>query len=163
MEGSGFIKIGNFSSISWGILFELLGVDDHNYNNVFSYGFSQLDWGIIPSRFKIKRNSPHQKLIIGSDVWIGRGCRLKVSSPDKPLIIGNGAVIAADSVVIKDVPPYAIVGGNPAKIIKYRFSPEIIEALERIAWWNWDLEKIYDNFHLFNNPEEFIRQFDPQR
>ena len=159
--GAGLIQIGNFSSISWNIIFEMMGIDDHNYHNISSYAFSHLDWAITKD-FYPKHKNATLNLIIGSDVWIGIGCHVKVSNQDKPIIIGNGAIVAADSVVVKNVPPYAIVGGNPAKFIKWRFDPEIIEALERIAWWNWDLEKIYDNFQLFNNPKEFVKKFDPQ-
>ena len=100
------------------------------------------------------------KILIGNDVWIGRGCSLKCSTSNKPLIIGDGAVIAADSVVVKNVPPYAIVGDNPARLIKYRFSEDIIEALLRIKWWNWDIDKIYKNFKYFNRVEEFIALHD---
>jgi virginiamycin A acetyltransferase len=70
-------------------------------------------------------------------VWIGFGATIMSG-----VKIGNGAVIAANSHVIKDVPPYAIVGGNPAKVIKYRFTEEQIEELQKIAWWDWDNEKI---------------------
>lgn len=72
--------------------------------------------------------------------------------------IGNGAVIAANSHVVKDVPAYSIVGGNPAKVIKYRFSQEQIEKLEKIQWWNWEDQKIKENVDLLcsNNIDEFI-------
>ncbi|MBQ7199266.1 MAG: antibiotic acetyltransferase, partial [Selenomonadaceae bacterium] len=69
-------------------------------------------------------------------------------------------VIASDSVVVKNVPPYAIVGGNPAKFIKYRFDEKIIEALLRIKWWDWDIDKIHDNFKYFNRVEEFVEMHD---
>ena len=160
IEGKGLIQVGNFSSISWDNLFELALEWGHIYKYVSSYG-PHFDW-IIYKDFYPPQKSSYASLIIGSDVWIGRGCKLKVSNVDKTLIIGDGAVIASDSVVVKNVPPFAIVGGNPAKFIKWRFEPEIIEALERIAWWNWDLEKIYDNFHLFKDPKEFVKKFDPQ-
>ena len=68
---------------------------------------------------------------IGNDVWIGANCTLMDN-----IRIGNGAVVAAASVVVKDVPAYAIVGGNPARVIKYRFTPEQIEGLERTKWWD---------------------------
>lgn len=70
-------------------------------------------------------------ILIGSDVWIGANCTIMDN-----VSIGNGAIIAAGSVVTKTVPPYAIVGGNPAKLIRYRFTPEQIVALERIQWWS---------------------------
>ena len=86
---------------------------------------------------------------------------MKCTNPKKTLVIGDGAVIASDSVVVKDVPPYAIVGGNPAKVIKYRFPPHIIKALLRIKWWDWSLDKIHDNFKYFNDVEKFISLHDP--
>ena len=159
IEGKGLITIGDFSSIAWDNIFELHLNLNHNPYRVCSFDLSWFDW-LVPRQFNQEVTTA--TLNIGSDVWIGRGCKFKTSNPNKPLIIGNGAVVAADSVVVKDVPPFAIVGGNPAKFIKWRFEPEIIEALERIAWWNWDLEKIYDNFHLFNDPKEFVKKFDPQ-
>ena len=64
--------------------------------------------------------------------------------------VGNGAVIGAGSVVTKDVPDYAIVAGNPSKIIRYRFSKEIINQLKEIQWWDWDDEKIIANKEFFN-------------
>ena len=159
-ENEGLIQIGNFSATGWECVY-LLGLNnEHHYENVSSYELFLLDWH-VPGDFFSNYKEP-SRIIIGSDVWVGRGCRLKVSSPNKPLVIGNGAILASDSVVVKDVPPYAIVGGNPAKIIRYRFDQEIIEALERIAWWNWDLDKISDNYHLFKNPKDFVRRFDPQ-
>lgn len=60
--------------------------------------------------------------------------------------IGNGAIIAARAVVIKDVPEYSIVAGNPAKVVKMRFDDRTIERLQKIAWWDWDIEKI--NYNL---------------
>jgi serine acetyltransferase len=74
--------------------------------------------------------------------------------------IGNGAVIGAGAVVTKDVPDYAIVGGVPAKIIRYRFEPEEIEALNRIKWWDWPDKKIKENIELMHNPKKFIKKFD---
>ena len=75
--------------------------------------------------------------------------------------VGDGAVLAAGAIVTKDVPPYAIVGGNPAKIIKYRFSKEQIEKLLKIKWWNWPMYKIFNNINLLENEniEEFINKF----
>ena len=160
IEGNGSINIGNFTSISWKITFELALSLDHNHKILSHYGLSHLDWPVDISFYPNVVKYQQSTINIGSDVWIGRGCKLKTSNLDKPLNIGNGAVIASDSVVVRDVPPYAIVGGNPAKVIKYRFDQDTIESLERIAWWNWDLVKIHDNFHLFKNIPEFIRIFD---
>lgn len=155
--GRGLITFGNFSGISWGSLFELGLNEAHNYSRVSFYSLTNLDW-IAPDDFYPKEEPC--KILIGNDVWIGRGVILKSNNPDKPLIIGDGAVVASDSVVVKDVPPYAIVGGNPAKIIKYRFPPDVIESLLRIKWWDWSLEKIHDNFQYFNDIEKFISLHD---
>lgn len=79
----------------------------------------------------------YESIVLGNDVWIG--ARAIVMDGVK---IGHGAVVAANSVVTKDVPPYAIVGGVPAKIIKYRFTPEKVEKMLQIEWWNWPAQEI---------------------
>lgn len=81
-------------------------------------------------------------IIIGNDVWIGYNATIMAG-----VIIGNGAIIATNSTVVKDVAPYSIVGGNPAIIIKKRFSDEIIEKLLELKWWDWNIEKITKNVH----------------
>jgi virginiamycin A acetyltransferase len=78
--------------------------------------------------------------VIGNDVWIGYET---VIMPG--VKIGDGAIVAAKSVVVKDVPPYTVVGGNPATLLRQRFSDETINILLEIAWWNWDIEKITRN------------------
>ncbi|WP_277600637.1 CatB-related O-acetyltransferase [Altericroceibacterium xinjiangense] len=77
------------------------------------------------------------KIRIGSDVWIGEGAFIR-----RGVTIGDGAVIAARAVVTRDVPPYAIVGGTPAKIIRYRFAPDIVEALLALEWWKYGLSAV---------------------
>ena len=151
------IAIEDFSSVSWSVIFEVGLNLDHNRRNVNSYGLTHLDWS-APKEFNPPKGTC--QIFIGNDVWIGRGSTLKCTNPDKPLIIGDGAVVASDSVVVKSVPPYAIVGGNPAQIIKYRFKPHVIESLLRIKWWDWSLDKIYENFRHFNDVEKFIALHD---
>ena len=87
---------------------------------------------------------PETKIIIGNDVSIGEDVLIT-----KNVQIGNGAVIAAKSVLIHDVPPYAIVIGNPATIVSYRYSKKEIEIIEKIKWWNWSTKKIIENIHIF--------------
>ncbi len=157
IDGGGIIYVGNFSSLSWKIEFHLLSTGDHNYYNIYSYALSHTDWQ-APQEFFLPGG--FCKIEIGNDVWIGRGAILKSTNPARPLIIGDGAVIASDSVVVKNVPPYAIVGGNPAQFIKWRFPEKIIESLLRIKWWNWDIDKIYENFKYFNRVEEFVAMHD---
>ena len=155
------ILIGNFSSISWAIVLTLGLNGEHDYHKLTSY---PMDWSFgweIPTELAPPMNN--LQVSIGNDVWIGRGSILKCTNPEKPLVIGDGAVIASDSVVVKSVPPYAIVGGNPAQIIKYRFSDKIIESLLRIKWWDWDIDKIHDNFQYFNRIEEFVEMHDVRR
>lgn len=94
---------------------------------------------------------------IGNDVWIGANV---VIMPG--IKIGDGAVLGAGAVVTKDVEPYAIVGGVPAKVIKYRYSREMIDALLRIEWWNWPVEKLEENLELLYSPELFCKIFDDQ-
>ena len=153
----GLLSIGKYCAISWGEKFVFNDNGGHNYRNVSSFG--DFDW-----HFPVEFWPPSGtcKILIGNDVWIGRDCTLKCTNPNKPLVIGDGAVIAADSVVVKSVPPYAIVGGNPAQIIKYRFPPHVIEALLRIKWWDWSLDKIHDNFKYFNDIEKFISLHDKE-
>jgi acetyltransferase-like isoleucine patch superfamily enzyme len=93
------------------------------------------------------------KLIIGNDVYIG----LDVTIMPAVSNIGDGSVIAAGSVIVKDVPPFAIVGGNPAKIIRYRFSQDTIDEITKSAWWKKDIEELKKDeqeFATFLNPLE---------
>lgn len=88
---------------------------------------------------------------IGSDVWIGHGARLM-----QGIRIGDGAIVGAGSLVTKDVPPYAIVAGIPARVLRYRFSPEIIQRLCTTAWWKLDLEDISGLSAHFSDPESLL-------
>ncbi|MBR0262095.1 MAG: CatB-related O-acetyltransferase [Selenomonadaceae bacterium] len=156
--GNGEVSIQKFCPIARNTTFMLGENRDHNYNNVSSAPIWYFNWKTA----KKKSVQPQGmcKISIGNDVWIGWNCILSSNNPDKPLIIGDGAVIAANSVVVKNVPPYAIVGGNPAQVIKYRFPPEIVEALLRIKWWDWDIDKLYGNFKYFNNIKKFVAMHD---
>lgn len=82
-------------------------------------------------------------IVIGNDVWIGYNATIMAG-----VHIGDGAIIATNATVVKDVAPYSIVGGNPAHEIKKRFSEKKIQKLLNLQWWNWDIEKITANLHL---------------
>lgn len=91
-------------------------------------------------------------ITICNDVWIGA----RVTIVDG-VTLGNGAVVAAGAVVVSDVPPYAIVGGIPAKVIKYRFSSEQIELLQELEWWNKDEDWLRANYKKFHNMDELMQ------
>lgn len=126
------LSIGNFSSIADGVKIFLGG--EHRSDWATTYPFNML-W---PSASAI---SGHPKtkgdVTIGSDVWIG--AEAVILSGVK---IGDGAVIGTSAIVAKAVPPYAVVVGNPSRIVKYRFEPAIVERLLNVAWWDWSNEDI---------------------
>lgn len=99
---------------------------------------------------KLRNNRP---VTVGNDVWIGANV---VILPG--VVIGDGAILAAGAVVNKDVEPYTIVGGVPAKQIKKRFSDEMIDKFLKIKWWDWSIKEIENNIELFYQPEKFIEE-----
>lgn len=158
--------IGRFCNLSWNLKF-LIGFNHIYQNSVSPYSFQSAKvLRKIAARIRDKKDMPdltpchnnlsrnnHYQIILGNDIWMG--CGVTIVGGVK---IGSGAIIGANSMITKDIPPYAIVGGNPARVIKYRFDEETIKKLMAIKWWNWDIKKILANAYLMDNIEEFLEK-----
>lgn len=132
--------IGKFCSIASGAVFMMGGNHGHRHDWIATYPLDIIE---DKSKKTLKHLAAHLDkgdTIIGNDVWIGSEAMIMGG-----IKIADGAVIAARAVVTKDVPAYTIVGGNPAKTIKQRFSDQQISKLLKLKWWNWDREKIKEN------------------
>jgi hypothetical protein len=151
------LEIGNFCSIAGGSY--LLAGGEHNIHHTTTYPFSvhyrdQLNISEISKSLNNQAYDISEGIKIGSDVWIG--FRAMVLSG---VTIGHGAVLGAGCVVAKDIPPFAVVVGNPARIIKYRFDKSIIDELLSIQWWDWSLNKILQFAPLLENePKKFVEE-----
>ncbi len=143
------LVIGKFCSIAHNVSIFLGG--NHRPDWVSTYPFSVM---FEESSHISGHPQTNGDVIIGNDVWIGFGSTIMSG-----VTIGNGAVIATQSVVTKDVPPYAIVAGTPAKVLKFRFDDESIQKLEQIKWWNWDISRIMKNIDkiLSTDIKSFLR------
>ncbi len=129
--------IGKFCSIACGAKF-LFNCANHTLKSLSTYTFPLFyeDWGLEKSDVATAWDNKGD-IVIGNDVWIGYEAVIMSG-----VHIGNGAIIAARAVVTKDVPPYTIVGGIPARPIRKRFDEEVIRKLETLKWWGWSAEKI---------------------
>jgi acetyltransferase-like isoleucine patch superfamily enzyme len=145
--------LGSFSSVAGGVRFH---IDDnhpsvgdrkivsnfpfHEKFNIESYPTSGIGNGIID---------------VGNDVWIGEDVHILSG-----VTIGDGAIIGAGSVVTKDIPPYSVAVGNPAKVIKYRFTKTQIKKLLKIKWWEWEDNVIKERIEDFLNVSGFIKKYE---
>lgn len=128
--------IGKFCAIGSNVQFIMNGAN-HQMDGISTFPFYIFggDWTkATPTKEQLPIRGD---TIIGNDVWIGYKSTIMPG-----VIIGDGAIIGTHSVVTKDIEPYSVVGGNPAKLIRKRFSDEQIERLEQLAWWNWSIEQI---------------------
>lgn len=136
LKGAGDVTIGRYCAVGYGVKI-ITSNHDHRYINLQFY-----------LQKKIGATVPHincKGIEIGHNAWIGDSV---IILPD--VKIGNGAVIGAGSIVTKDIPPYAIAVGNPARIIKFRFSQKMQEDIEKLQWWKWSLEEMRKNIDLFS-------------
>lgn len=131
--------IGKFCAIAQGVEFIMNGAN-HRMCSVTAYPFNIMGNGWEKSAPKLEDLPLKGDTVVGNDVWIGQNVTVLPG-----VHIGDGAIIGANSVVSKDVPPYHIVGGNPVKIIRKRFDDETIDYLLKLKWWDWSAKKIFDN------------------
>lgn len=138
--------IGKFCMIASDVKFIMNG-GNHLTDSISAYPFAIFggDW---KDAMQGKSYPTKGDTVIGNDVWIGHNATIMPG-----VTIGDGAVIATNATVTKDVEPYTIVGGNPAQIIKNRFSKEIIDLLLELQWWYWDIEKISRNVQILTSPD----------
>lgn len=144
------IAIGKGCSLAESIIFM---IDlNHHYNGVFQGAIEMLpetahDW-------KLRRKGT---ILIQNDVWVGHGATIM-----NGVTLHNGCVVGTNAMVTKDVPPYAIVGGNPARVLRYRFDEAVIDGLQKIAWWDWPDKLIRERRNdFFLPPEEFVKKYLP--
>ncbi|TDO66988.1 LOW QUALITY PROTEIN: virginiamycin A acetyltransferase [Sunxiuqinia elliptica] len=128
------LVIGKFCMIASDVKFIMNGAN-HLTNAISSYPFA-----IFGKAMDGKSYPQKGDINIGNDVWIGYNATIMGG-----VTVGDGAIIATNSTVVRDVEPYSIVGGNPAAEIKKRFSEDIIAKLLKLKWWNWEIEKITEN------------------
>ncbi len=133
------LLIGKFCALAKGVKFIMNGAN-HKLDGFSTYPFQIFGNGwekVMPQMGELPYKGD---TVIGNDVWMGYEA---VMMPG--VQVGDGAIIAAKSVVVSDILPYTIVGGNPAKRIRQRFEDDVIQALLEVTWWNWDIEKITRN------------------
>ena len=136
------LSIGKFCSIACGAKF-IFNAANHTLNSLSTYPFSIMfeEWGLPTDTDSVAQAwDNHGNITIGNDVWIGYEAVIFSG-----VTIGDGAIIGTRAVVTKDVPPYTIVGGVPARPIRKRFSEDVIARLEELRWWDWDEKKISRN------------------
>lgn len=131
--------IGNFCSISYDCK---IGLADHPLQFLAITPHLTGRENVVNSKDYWKNY--HDKVEIGHDVWVGANAVIL-----QGVKVGNGAIIGAGAIVRKDVEPYSVVVGVPAKVVRKRFSSDEVQAIEGMEWWNWDIKKINDNKHLF--------------
>lgn len=147
----GRLLVGRYCSIAVGVHVLLGG--EHYTDRVTTYPFSMLMAAQLPAAQGIE-GRPFTKgdAVVGNDVWIGYGVGILSG-----VTIGDGAVIGAFSVVTKDVPPYAVMGGNPARLLRLRVEPEAVSRLRRVCWWDWPDHLLNDYMALLLSPN--VREF----
>lgn len=143
-------KIGDFCSVASGVA---IGGGSHDITAVSTSPVFSKGRNIFNKNFASAEYDPYKETVIGNDVWIGNRAIIL-----QGVTVGNGAVIGAGSVVTKDVPPYTVVAGNPAREIKKRFDEETIDKLLKLEWWNMTDAEFLKYGEFFTSPEKLIEQ-----
>ena len=153
---TGRVIIGNFASVAPDADFYVGGL--HRTEWVSQYGLRAML--ALPGVHEDGFTHGRGDIVVGSDTWVTNGVTVMSG-----VTIGDGAVVGTKAVVAKDVRPYAVVVGNPAREIRRRFSDEQVDALLRIRWWDWPTEKVKEHIELLTSPDidAFIAHFDPSR
>lgn len=152
-------KIGKYSMAGFDALLgahplhTIVSVHPALYSTTAQYGFSYAKEDCFKEFIYLSDDDKKYSIIIGNDVWVSSGT-IKVC---QGVTIGDGAIVLADAVVTKDVPPYSIVGGVPAKVIGYRFSKEQINFLLKLKWWNKGEEWIENHVNYFSDIDKLIK------
>lgn len=134
--------IGKFCAIARGVRFIMNGAN-HKISGLSTYPFQIFGSGwekVTPEPGDLPYKGD---TVIGNDVWLGYEALIMPG-----VHIGNGAIVSSRSVVVSDVPAYSVVGGNPARVIRTRFEPDVVEGLEDLAWWDWPVDKITAHLQL---------------
>lgn len=139
--------IGKFCMIASDVTFIMNGAN-HKLDGITAYPFFIFGGDWADSAPEMNELPYKGDTVVENDVWIGHNVTIMPG-----VRIGNGAIISTNSTVTKDVPAYTIVGGNPAKIIRKRFTDEKIEELLELKWWDWDLKKITENLQYLTKEE----------
>jgi acetyltransferase-like isoleucine patch superfamily enzyme len=142
------LTIGRFCQIAQDVSIFLSG--DHRMDWITGYGFSAFNYGTLFDPAPKNQDFAVSKgpVVIGNDVWIGLGATIMSG-----VTIGDGAVVAARAVVSKNIAPYEVVAGNPARHVRFRFGDEVIAQLLRIRWWDWPLDKIKTHIGVLNSTD----------
>lgn len=150
-------RIGSFCSIAKGACV----VGNHNLQGVSTSALfnginldDTAEFGGVCENIPLEQMLDSKRCVIGNDVWLGRNVVICNGAE-----IGNGVIAAAGAVITKDVPDYAVVGGVPARIIKFRYEREQIDSLISIQWWNWPDKLIAERYRDFGDVERFIQKY----
>jgi acetyltransferase-like isoleucine patch superfamily enzyme len=141
----GDLKVWKFCSIGRGATVILGG--EHHTDWVSTYPFPAFPQHFPEAKDITGYAFTKGDVVIGNDVWVGLNVLI-----NSGVTVGDGAVLGAGCVVTKDVDPYTVVAGNPARVIRKRFDPEIVEYLLRAQWWDWPIEKIRETVHTLCSP-----------